>query len=401
MVYLDLNKFKHINDSLGHKAGDKLLISISNRLKIFVKEDCLISRFGGDEFIVVSPFVASSIEEAEKEAKLCIEHIQKAFFDPFHIDDMKLSIHTSMGIVVIEPNSLNIDEIIRFADIAMYQAKKGTSGHVSFYDNTLDEERRKIFTLQHDLIYAAEKNELKIYLQPLVTMSSDKVVAAESLLRWEHPELGFLMPGDFIEIAIETGIISDITWWLVEEICKYIYSLKEQNLWSLNYISINVNAKQLLLNHFANEFSRILSKYGLDSSDILIEITERSIVDNFEDTQEVINALREKGIKCAIDDFGIGYSSLSYLKKLSFDTLKIDMEFIKDIESRPNDIALVKTILEIGKQFNYSIVVEGIEEEKQKELLLEIDNDLVYQGFLFSKPIPYEEFTKKYLQKNS
>jgi len=397
LVYLDLNKFKQINDSLGHKAGDKLLISIAERLKIFVKTSCLLSRFGGDEFIIVSPFVADTVKGAENESKLCIAQIQKAFRDPFHIDDMKLSIKTSLGIVVIEPNIMNIDEIIRFADIAMYQAKKSTSNHISFYDTALDNERKKLFTLQHDLLYAAGKNELKVYLQPLVSMRNDKVLAGESLLRWEHPALGFLYPDEFIPIAIETGLISEITWWLIEEICQFIHGLKKQNIWNLNYISINVNAKQLLLNHFVDEFTGILSKYALESSDILIEITERSIIDNFEDTQDVINALREEGIRCAIDDFGIGYSSLSYLKKLSFDTLKIDMAFIKDIKNIPDDIVLVRTILEIAKQFNYHIVVEGIEEEKQKELLLEIDQELVYQGFLFSKPIPLNTFREKYL----
>ena len=401
LVYLDLNKFKHINDSLGHKAGDTLLISIASRLKIFVKDTCLVSRFGGDEFIIVSPFVASTAEEAKKESTACIERIKKTFIDPFPIGDMELSINSSLGIVVIEPKSNNIDEIIRFADIAMYQAKRDEQNHVSYYDNTLDKERKKIFTLQHDLIGATDKNELKIYLQPLVTISDDKIVAAESLLRWEHPTLGFLSPLEFIPIAIETGVISEITWWLIEEICKYIHALKENNLWNLNYISINVNAKQLLLNHFVDELTAIISKYKLSSSDILIEITERSIIDNFQYTQDVINSLRKEGIKCAIDDFGIGYSSLSYLKKLSFDTLKIDMAFIKDIESRPDDITLVKTIMQIGKQFNYHIVIEGIEEEKQKELLLQIDKDLVYQGFLFSKPIPQVEFTEKYLKKKS
>jgi len=398
LIYLDLNKFKHINDSLGHKAGDKLLISISNRLKIFVKENCLVSRFGGDEFIVVSPFVADNMADAKNASTHSVERIKKAFFDPFHIDDMKLSITTSFGIVIIEPNTFNIDEIIRYADIAMYQAKNDTDNHISYYDIHLDNDRKKLFTLQHDLLYAANKGELKIYLQPMVVMKDDALVAAESLLRWEHPALGFLSPIEFIPLAIETGLISEITWWLVEEICKYINDLKEKELWSLNYISININAKQLLLNHFAREFLGILSKYGLETSDILIEITERSIIDNFEDTQSVINELRKEGIKCAIDDFGIGYSSLSYLKKLSFDTLKIDMEFIKDLRTRPDDIALVKTILEIGKQFNYHIVVEGIEEEKQKELLLEIDKDLVYQGFIFSKPIPADAFKEKYLE---
>ena len=399
IVYLDLNKFKHINDSLGHKAGDKLLIAVSERLKKSIKETCLLSRFGGDEFIVVSPFVADNMDDARRESTACIERIQKAFVEPFHIDTMKLSIKTSLGIVVIEPNSVNIDEIIRFADIAMYQAKKTTTDYISYYDTDLDAERKRIFTLQHGLLSAAEKNELKVYLQPLVTMHDDTLLAAESLLRWDHPTLGFLSPVEFIPIAIETGLISELTWWLIEEVCKYIHSLKQRALWNLNYISINVNAKQLLLKHFVEQFLDMLSKYELSTSDILVEITERSIIDNFEDTQEVINILHKEGIKCAIDDFGIGYSSLSYLKKLSFDTLKIDMEFIKDIEANSEDIALVRTILEIGKHFDYHIVVEGIEEEKQKELLLEIDKDLVYQGFLFSPPIPAEEFREKYLEK--
>jgi len=399
MVYLDLNKFKHINDSLGHKAGDRLLIALAERLKTSIKENSLLSRFGGDEFIVVSPFVADNIGDAEKEAQSCIEYIQGAFLEPFIVSEtMKLSIKTSLGIVIIEPNDTNIDEIIRFADIAMYHAKRNTSDNISYYDIDLDAERRRIFALQHGLLLAAEKNELKVYLQPLVAMKNDELLAAESLLRWEHPTLGFLSPVEFIPIAIETGLISEITWWLIEEVCKYIHHLKQQKLWKLNYISVNVNAKQLLLKYFVDQLLEMLSKYELSSSDILIEITERSIVDNFEDAQDVINILRKEGIRCAIDDFGTGYSSLSYLKKLSFDTLKIDMEFIKNIESSSRDIALVRTILEIGKHFNYHIVVEGIEEEKQKELLLAIDEDLVYQGFLFSKPISIDTFKEKYLK---
>ena len=398
LVYLDLNKFKHINDSLGHKAGDKLLISIANRLKVSIKKSCLVSRFGGDEFIVVSPFVAKNKKETKVASKECISRIQKAFVTAFNIDDMQLSISTSLGIVIIEPNTFNIDEIIRYADIAMYQAKKSTLDHTSYYNTHLDAERKKLFMLQHDLGHAAKKEEISFYLQPLVNIKNETLVAAEVLLRWDHPTLGHLSPTEFIPMAIETGLISDITWWLIDKVCHYISTLKQDHLWNLKYLSININAKQLLLNHFVDDFIVILETYNLDKSDIMIEITERSIIDNFEDTQDVINELREQGIKCAIDDFGIGYSSLSYLKKLSFDTLKIDMEFIREIETRPDDIALVKTIIAIAKQFDYHIVVEGIEKEKQKELLLEIDKDLIYQGFLFSKPIPKDVFTQRFLK---
>ncbi|WP_296823876.1 EAL domain-containing protein [Sulfurovum sp.] len=398
LFYLDLNKFKHINDSLGHKAGDELLVAIADRLKKFVKKECIVSRFGGDEFILVSPFVSENLLETQIEAQDCIKRIQKAFSSPFVVDDMNLSMQTSIGIVAIEPNNSDIEEIIRHADIAMYLAKKSGNTHTSYYNTELDNERKKLFLLQHDLVNAAENGQLQLYLQPMVSMEHENLVAAECLLRWNHPVHGLLSPNEFIPIAIETGLISELTWWLVEEICKLIYQLKKKNIWKVNYVSINIDAKQLLVSHFVKEFLSKLGKYDLKTSDILIEITERSIIDNFDDTQDVINTLRNKGIKCAIDDFGTGYSSLSYLKKLSFDTLKIDREFVKDIQNRPDDIALIKMILAIGKLFNYHIVVEGIEEEKQKELLLQVDKDLIYQGFLFSEPLSAKAFTEKYLQ---
>ena len=397
LIYLDLDKFKNINDTLGHKAGDRLLISISNRLKINLNKDCIISRFGGDEFIIVLPFIADSEEVSKKESQQCIVNIQKAFDTPFEIDEMQLSIKTSLGIVLIEPKSLNIDEIIRYADIAMYQSKQSTLKSISYYDTELDKERKKIFMLQHELSNASKNRDLEFYLQPLVSIADNKLYAAEALLRWKHPVLGLLYPNEFIPLAIETGSIYEITWMVLEEIAKYISSLKKDGLWKLEYISININAKQLLLNNFVDKFIGILNMYHLDSTDIMIEITERSLIDNFTDTKEVINTFCQNGIHCAIDDFGIGYSSLSYLKKLSFHTLKLDIEFIKDIESRPDDISLVKTILDIGKQFNYKIVIEGIENEKQKELLCKLDSDLIYQGFYFSKPIAHNMFSKKYL----
>jgi diguanylate cyclase (GGDEF)-like protein len=383
---------------LGHKFGDELLIAIANRLNSFMHNSCIISRFGGDEFIIVSPFVSKNLEKTQTETQKITERIYKVFKTPFTINDIDLSMQTSIGIVIIEPDTYNIEEIIRHADIAMYQAKKSRNDYTSYYNTELDKERKKLFVLQHDLVLATQNNELETYLQPLVSSDKNEILAAECLIRWNHPRLGVLSPNEFIPISIEIGLISDITWWLVEKICQFISNLKKEHLWKLNYISINVDAKQLLVNHFVKEFLLKLKKYGLNTGDIMIEITEQSIIDNFENTQDVINQLRKEGIKCAIDDFGIGYSSLSYLKKLSFDTLKIDREFVKDIQNRPDDITLIKTILTIGKQFNYNIVVEGIEEEKQKELLMEIDTELIYQGFLFGKPIEANAFVKKYLK---
>ncbi len=398
LFYVDLNKFKHINDSMGHAVGDILLIDISNRLKNTLNSDnIIISRLGGDEFIIVVPFISKDTEMIKSKSKKYIKQIKNVFKHPFVINDLHLSMQTSIGIVTINPGSSNIEELVRYADIAMYKAKKSSLNKVSYYNKKLDDERRKLFMLQHELANTLEKSQLTIHLQPLLVMKSNKLIGAEALVRWNHPIEGQLSPDIFIPIAIETGLIADITWWVIEEVCKQINQWKMDDIWNLQYISININAKQLLISHFVDTFLSKLDKYGLSTSDIIIEITERSLINNFEETQQSIAKLRKAGVKCAIDDFGIGYSSLSYLKKLSFDILKIDKEFVLEVQNNPKDIMLMKTILEIGRLFNYTIVIEGIENEEQKNLLLDLDNELIYQGFYFSKAIPIDEFSSKFL----
>ncbi len=397
LFYLDLNQFKYVNDSLGHTYGDKLLIAISKRLKRLMESGVNLSRVGGDEFIVVVPFVSKESDKAKKEAYKTIEKIEEIFAEPFVIEGIQLHIKTSIGIVIIEQNSSNIEEIVRHADISMYQAKRFGQEHISFYNNQLDLERKKIFDLQHDLVSALGSNQLELFFQPIVNIKDDSVCAAEALIRWRHPERELILPMDFIPLAIEAGVISDIGWWVLEEVCLHISQWKKNGLSKLKYVSININAKQLLKNNFVSTFLAKLKEYKLDTDDIKIEITETSLIDNFELTHEVIKELQSHGVRCAIDDFGTGYSSLSYLKKLSFSVLKIDREFIRDLVNNEENIMLMRTIIEIGKQFNYDIVIEGVEEEVQKELIKEIDDSLSYQGFLVSPPIPEPEFRQKFL----
>jgi EAL domain-containing protein (putative c-di-GMP-specific phosphodiesterase class I) len=278
----------------------------------------------------------------------------------------------------------------------MYQAKN-SNGHVAYYNEALDIKQKELFSLQHDLAYAVDKNEFDLFFQPIVTLKGDTLCTAEALIRWNHPTKGLLSPLEFIPLAIEAGILSQITWWVIDRVCQYIFDWKKDNIWNLEYVSINVNPQQLVEQNFAIEFLNKLEDMGLETKDIMIEITERSLIDNFDQTQEVINTLRSKGVRCAIDDFGIGYSSLSYLKRLSFNTLKIDREFIKDIVSNPSELQLVSTILDIGRQFNYNIVMEGIETQEQKDLLLDLDDNLKYQGYLFSRPLHPEIFSEKFL----
>ncbi len=396
LFYLDLNQFKGINDSLGHKVGDEVLLSVAHRLEYTMQDECSISRLGGDEFIIVLPHFTRDKEEAQNHAKIFGRQIKMIFDDPFIIDDLHLHMQSSIGIIIIEPEYSNIEEIIRHADITMYQAKK-TNEHLSFYNEALDKKQKDLFVLQHDLANATDNGQFDMFFQPIVRMHDDRLLSAEALIRWEHPEKGMMSPSEFIPLAIKAGLLSGITWWIIDRVCKVVRSWKNADVWHLNYVSININAQQLIEQNFAKEFLKTLQKNGIETSDIMIEITERSLIDSFDSTQNVINELRGHGIKCAIDDFGIGYSSLSYLKKLSFNTLKIDKAFISDIIEKPEELTLVKMILDIGREFNYNIVIEGIEEIEQKEVLLALDDELSYQGYYFSKPLHADEFSKHFL----
>ena len=243
-------------------------------------------------------------------------------------------------------------------------------------------------------------NELELYYQPIVRIEDDSLFAAEALIRWKHPENGLMGADEFMPIAIESGIVIDIGWWVLERVCRQIADWKEQGLWKLDYLSININSRQLLKNNFAEVFIQKLEHYGIKSSEIKIEITETSLIDDFELTQEVILTLQKYGIGCAIDDFGTGYSSLSYLKKLSFSILKIDREFMHEMENNSENIELINTMINIGKQFNYNVVIEGIETLSQKKIIKKIDNTLFYQGYLMSPPIAAGDFKKRFLEKS-
>jgi len=397
LFYLDLDQFKSINDSLGHQVGDEVLLAVSKRLSTLLGKECMVSRLGGDEFIIIIPHVSEDIKMVHQEAEEFSREIQDLFIEPFIIKEMHLHIKSSIGIVIMEPAYTNIVEIIRHADLSMYQAKNN-NGHIAYYDSSLDRQQKELFMLQHDLVYAIKKDQLALFYQPVVSIDENVVCSAEALVRWEHPTRGSLSPQDFIPLAIKAGLISQITWWVLDNICQHISQWKKEKRWNLEYISINVNAQQFVENDFARELLKKLREYGLETKDIMIEITERSLIDNFDNTEDVINELRRQGVKCAIDDFGVGYSSLSYLKKLSFHTLKIDKEFIKNIESNPSEVHLVSSILDIGRQFNYNIIMEGIENEQQQQLLRELDPKLRYQGYHFSKAIDVEEFAKRFLK---
>lgn len=397
LFYLDLNQFKQINDSLGHAVGDALLMLVAERLENLSDDEYVLSRMGGDEFTIIVPFCAEDYSSAYNISESFGEKIQKVFSEAFVIDELFLYIKSSIGIVIIEPNTTNIEELIRYADISMYQAKREGSNRIAYYNMELDEKRKELFRLQHDLTHAIHNKELQLFYQPIVNIEDNTLRASEALLRWNHPTKGRLAPSKFIDLAIESGLIDDIGWWVIEQVCQQISEWKSKDQYHLKYVSININAKQLQRYRFVESFFALLDKYGIKPSEIKLEITERSLIDNFEQTNWIIRELQSEGVRCAIDDFGIGYSSLSYLQKLAFSVLKIDREFVKDILTNEEDRFLVESIILIAKRFNYRIVVEGIETEEQKALIESMDPTVSYQGYLFSPAVSSDVFEQKFL----
>lgn len=397
LLYMDLNHFKQINDTFGHSVGDKLLLEVAQRLQTLKVEDKYLSRIGGDEFILIVPFAQESLPACRQRAYSIALEIKDIFKTPFEIEGIDLSMTSSIGIVMIEPQSNNSEQIIRQADMAMYQTKREGLNNIRFYDHTLDIKQRELTNLQHDLKFAIENRQLELYYQPIVDIKSDKLNAIEALLRWNHPTKGLIMPDRFIPMATESGLITKIGWWVAKEVCRQLAVWQSKKLNNFEYISININARQLNEIDFVTQLSNCIRQGKIEASLLKLELTETTLLDNYSNTQEIIKHLRERGIECSIDDFGTGYSSLSYLKKFSFKVLKIDKIFVKDMLTNNDSNELIKSIIAIGKQFKYKIIVEGVETQEQKTELIKLDRDIFYQGFLLSKAIPAKEFEERYL----
>jgi len=397
LFYMDLNHFKQINDTFGHSVGDKLLLEVANRFKSLNIEDGHLSRLGGDEFTLAVPFVSKDELSSVKKAKEISKRIKELFYKVFEIEGLNLYMTSSIGIVLIQPKTDNIDTIIRQADMAMYQTKRDGQDNIKFYNHTLDLERQELTALQQDLNHAIDNGELELYYQPIVMIKDDKLNAVEALIRWKHPSIGMIMPDKFIPMATESGLINRVGWWVANEVCRQLSIWKAKNLIIFEYVAININARQLHEIDFPKHIEKCILEYDVNPSLIKLEVTETTLIDSFTKTQKIIKDLKNIGVECNIDDFGTGYSSLSYLKKLSFKVLKIDRIFVNEILINDDNLELVKSIIKIGKQFKYKIIVEGIETLEQKNKILEINKDVSYQGFLCSKAIPPEEFEKRFL----
>ncbi|MBY0064261.1 MULTISPECIES: putative bifunctional diguanylate cyclase/phosphodiesterase [Priestia] len=394
ILFLDLDRFKSINDTLGHHHGDVLLRSVAERLKKCIPSSDFISRHGGDEFILVL-HTLKTVEEIEE----MTEQIVKEMSLPFYIDGDKVLTSTSVGISLfskecqqhIVPTDADelIDRLIKQADIAMYVAKRNGRNTYEMSSSSSNEQIIKTISMENELKYALERNEFQLVYQPLIDLKTSEVIGAEALIRWNSEKFGTVYPNEFLPILEEVGLIVPVGKWVLEEACKQMKAWTELNS-KVSKIGVNVSPIQLKSSRFVAEIEQILQKTGLEPHFLELEITE-SVIQNSQESKKVLNRLRSLGIKVAMDDFGTCYSSLSYLKHLPINTLKIDKSFIDDLDEVGK--VLVETIIQMGKKLNFDLTAEGIENKEQLQFVTE-QGCHIGQGYLFDKPLSPEEMSR-------
>lgn len=394
LLFLDLDHFKQVNDSFGHAIGDKLLMETTKRLTSLLRESDTLSRLGGDEFVILLPFLSETEETTIHYAHQVTEKIHKSLNRPYDIDGHSIFSSSSIGVVILNDQSINTDEVLRRADTAMYQAKEKGRDRTRFYDPVMDETARSYIQMQHDLRHAVTRMELELNFQPIVHIDTNEMVAAEVLLRWHHGKKGYVSPAEFIPVAEDSNLITEVGRWVIDKTCEQLARWDKAGRFTIEYLTINVSSRQLLDSEFAHFVIESIARNDIDPTWIRLEITETALIKDFEKTKQIIELLNTKGIEFVIDDFGTGYSSLSYLKNLPFSTLKIDRAFIHDLLTDTDDEALIKAIIEIAEQFDYRVVAEGVESEAQRRRLAATDNTIYYQGYLYSKPLSTERFEK-------
>jgi diguanylate cyclase (GGDEF)-like protein/PAS domain S-box-containing protein len=384
VLFLGLDGFKHVNDGLGHLAGDELLVEVARRLSGCVRSDDTLARFGGDEFAIVCEVASTEV------AMRFGNRLLKALQPPFTLRDTNMFVSASIGLVVADPDA-EPDKLLQDADVAMYRAKERGRSRMELFDDELRD--RASLTLQSStaLRGALERGELRVFYQPIIDVYDGRPLAVEALLRWQHPERGLVSPDEFIPLAEDTGMIVPIGRWVLQE------ALRERAGWEAELpeqaplrLAVNLSARQLSEPALVDDITATLRDHGTDPNSLILEVTE-SVLMQDPGSLSTLNAIHDLGIALHVDDFGTGYSSLAYLKTLPVDALKIDRAFIDGIGTNADDRAIVTAVLALARALTLEVVAEGVETQKQLSILQELGCDFI-QGFLFSRPLPYDEF---------
>ncbi len=384
VLFMDLNRFKQVNDSLGHDLGDLLLKEIASRLKKLVRESDTVARLGGDEFIIVLPEL-DSIETMAEIAAAVLEQVAA----PVHLAGHELNISTSVGGSVYPKDGHDVGTLLKHADLAMYQAKELGSASFRFYDPAMNIKILERLLTESALQRALEKNEFTIHYQPRVCTIRKAIVGVEALVRWEHPEKGLIAPADFIPLAEEIGMISNIGEWVLRTACAQNRAWQDAGLPCIK-MAVNLSAQQLRTSDIEKTVASVLTTTGLDPQYLELEITETGLMQDIEFSHQTLMGIRNSGVSISIDDFGTGYSSLSHIKRLPVDTLKIDKSFIRDIANDRDDAAIVGATIAMAKHMDLKVVAEGVTSPAQVRFLAE-HHCHEMQGYLFSRPLPAAE----------
>lgn len=382
LMLIDLDRFKVANDTLGHQVGDEILVKAAERIEEVLGPNMKVFRLGGDEFAVII------LQEMDSKCNVLAEKILQNIQKPFKLNDYEISLTASIGISVFPKTGRSYEELFKFADTAMYLAKDSGKNGFKYYDDNLSEVMERRLKIESDLRKGLEKNQFELYYQPKVSLDSREITGVEALLRWNHPELGWISPVEFIPIAEETGQVMAIGEWVLRNACRQNQIWREKGLPSIR-MSVNVSVKQFQHGGLVRIVKKALEESGLSPHYLEIEVTE-SIMQNTSESSEVLHQFREMGIQISIDDFGTGYSSLNIIQQLPIDTIKLDRSFITDIENE-NQLSMVKTIINLGENLKLNVVAEGIETEYQLTKLIE-SGCQIGQGFLFSKPVEPDQF---------
>jgi diguanylate cyclase (GGDEF)-like protein/PAS domain S-box-containing protein len=395
LLFLDLDHFKHINDSLGHPVGDAVLKVVTARLEASVRLEDTVARLGGDEFVVLLSELDGSRSEVIEQVYELANTLREILAEPMFLDGQRLQVTPSMGIALIPDHGSNPADLLKRADIALYRAKDSGRNTTQLFQNSMQKAASDRLRLENDLRLALVRGEFMLSYQPQVDARGSRIIGAEALLRWLHPENGTLPPTRFIEVLEESGMILEVGSWVLEEACKACGQLLRDNLIDPQAfkLCVNISPRQFRQNDFVERVERSLSSNGVPSNLLKLEITEGVVIQNLDDTIAKMRRLKKLGISFAMDDFGTGYSSLTYLKRLPVDALKIDQSFVRDATTDPNDAEIIRAIVAMAQSLNLIVIAEGVEKPEQLEFLEQLGCYL-YQGYLFSEPLNTDEFAQ-------
>ncbi len=387
LLFLDLDRFKSINDSMGHLAGDDLLIKVANRLKACVRKMDTIARLGGDEFTVI-------IEDAENEAdasRVC-DKMLAALTEPVYVADREIYVTTSIGVTFYPRDAKDVTGLLRNADTAMYRAKEDGRNKFKTFTTDMNTALEERVQLEAALRHAVEEDELSLCYQPKISLQTSQVIGVEALLRWNHREFGDVKPVKFIPLAEETGLIVPIGEWVLERVCRDLRRWHALGYDELS-VAINLSARQFRQGDFSPCVERIIAQTAVDPNQVVFEITESVLMEDSEVSRVQLDALKAMGVMVYLDDFGTGYSSLSYLKRFRIDGLKIDRGFIRNVPGDDDEEEITRAVIALGRALHLGVIAEGVENQSQLDFLLREGCDAV-QGFLFSKPLAFDALTE-------